>query len=97
MVAMSVANFFAYLSKSMLDFTEWNIPVLNNTNDNNLLLITKLTIKTYLQSISLTKKKNIQLKHYLQVISFQKLLFISIKKTGSIKNNSFRLKMKLKY
>ena len=64
----------------MLDFTEWNIPVLNNINDNNLLLITKLTIKTYLQSISLTKKKNIQLKHYLQVISFQKLLFISIKK-----------------
>ena len=64
----------------MLDFTEWNIPVLNNINDNNLLLITKLTIKTYLQSISLTKKKNIRLKHYLQVISFQKLLFISIKK-----------------
>ena len=64
----------------MLDFTEWNIPVLNNINDNNLLLITKLTIKTYLQSISLTKKKKIQLKHYLQVISFQKLLFISIKK-----------------
>ena len=79
----------------MLDFTEWNIPVLNNINDNNLLLTTKLTIKTYLQSISLTKKKNIQLKHYLQVISFKKLLFISIKKkTGSIKNNSFRLKMK---
>ena len=43
----------------MLDFTEWNIPVLNNINDNNLLLITKLTIKTYLQSISLTKKKKI--------------------------------------
>ena len=67
--------------------------------------MTKLTIKTYLQSISLTKKKNVQLNPYLQVISFQKLLFISIKKksfqflkkTGSIENNSFRLKMKLKY
>ena len=37
------------------------------------LLITKLTIKTYLQLISL--------KHYLQVISFHKLLLIFIKKT----------------
>ena len=46
----------------MLDFTEWNIPVLNNINDNNLLLITKLTIKTYLQSISLTKKKKYSVK-----------------------------------
>ena len=63
---------------------------------NNLLLITKLTIKTYLQLMSL-KKKN-----YLQVISFHKLLFISIlkkiyfnwKKLISVKNNSFRLKMK---
>ena len=58
--------------------------------------MTKLTIKTYLQLMSL-KKKN-----YLQVISFHKLLFISIlkkihfnwKKLISIKNNSFQLKMK---
>ena len=41
--------------------------------NNKLLLITKLTIKTYLQLISL--------KHYLQVISFHKLLLIFIKKT----------------
>ena len=61
---------------------------------NNLLLITKLTIKTYLQLISLKKKKNIQSKHYLQVISFHKLLFISIlkKKFISIEKNSFQLK-----
>ena len=44
----------------------------------NLLLITKLTIKTYLQLISL-KKKKIQSKPYLQVISFHKLMFISFK------------------
>ena len=61
---------------------------------NNLLLITKLTIKTYLQLISLKKKKNIQSKHYLQVISFHKLLFILIlkKKFISIEKNSFQLK-----
>ena len=41
--------------------------------NNKLLLTTKLTIKTYLQLISL--------KHYLQVISFHKLLLIFIKKT----------------
>ena len=52
-------------------------------------------MKTYLQLISLKKKKYIQSKQYLQAISFQKLLFISIKKNLiSIKNNSFRLKMK---
>ena len=44
----------------------------------NLLLITKLTIKTYLQLISL-KKKKIQSKPYLQVISFHKLMCISFK------------------
>ena len=37
-------------------------------------------MKTYLQLISLKKKKYIQSKQYLQAISFQKLLFISIKK-----------------
>ena len=41
----------------------------NNNNNLNPLLISKLTIKTYLQLVSL-KKKNIQSKHYLQVISF---------------------------
>ena len=47
----------------------------------NLLLITNLTIKTYLQLILLKKKKKIQSKHYiLQVISFHKLVFILIKK-----------------
>ena len=52
----------------------------NNNNNNNLnpLLISKLAIKTYLQLVSL-KKKNVQSKYYLQVISFHKLLFISIK------------------
>ena len=40
-----------------------------------------LTIKSHLQLISQKKKKkNIQSKQYLQVISFHKLLFISIKK-----------------
>ena len=59
----------------------------------NYFIDNKLTIKNlkFLQLISL-KKKNIytyiQSKHYLQVISFHKFLFISIKK------NSFRLKMK---
>ena len=43
-------------------------------------MITKLTIKSYLQLISL-KKKTIQSKHYLQVNSFHKLLLIFIKKT----------------
>ena len=57
--------------------------------NNNLLLITKLTLKIYSQLISLKKKKNIQSKHYLQVISFHKLLFISIYKK---KLNSFQLK-----
>ena len=39
---------------------------------NNLLLITKLTIKTYLQSISLKKKKkkNIQSKPYSSPVVF---------------------------
>ena len=43
-------------------------------------------MKTYLQLISLKKKKYIQSKQYLRAISFQKRLFISIKK------NSFQLK-----
>ena len=59
----------------------------------NYFIDNKLTIKNlkFLQLISLKKKKiytYIQSKHYLQVISFHKFLFISIKK------NSFRLKMK---
>ena len=51
--------------------------------NNKLLLITKLTIKTHLQLISLKMKKYvyIQSKHYLQVISIHKLLLIFIKKT----------------
>ena len=49
-------------------------------NKNNLLLIINLTIKTYLQLISLKKKKTIQSKHFLQIISFYRLLFILIKK-----------------
>ena len=64
--------------------------------------ITKLTIKTYLQLISLKKKKkNIESKHYLQVISFHMFLFISIKKKFisikkkrkfiTVKKNSFQL------
>ena len=65
--------------------------------------ITKLTIKTYLQLISLKKKKkNIESKHYLQVISFHMFLFISIKKKKfisikkkrkfiTVKKNSFQL------
>ena len=57
--------------------------LLHIIKNNNLLLITKLTIKTYLQLISLKRKKYvyIQSKHYLQVISFHKLLLIFIKKT----------------
>ena len=54
--------------------------------NNNLLLTTKLAIKTYLQLISLKKKKTVRSKHYLQVSSFHRLLFISIKK------NSIQLK-----
>ena len=51
--------------------------------NNKLLLITKLTIKTHLQLISLKMKKYvyIQSKHYLQIISFHNLLLIFIKKT----------------
>ena len=52
----------------------------NIMNKNNLLLIINLTIKTYLQLISLKKKKTIQSKHFLQIISFYRLLFILIKK-----------------
>ena len=57
--------------------------LLHIITNNKLLLITKLTIKTYLQLISLKRKKYvyIQSKHYLQVISFHKLLLIFIKKT----------------
>ena len=44
-------------------------------------MTTKLTIKTYLQLMSL-KKKSIRSKHYLQVISFHSLLFIWIKKNS---------------
>ena len=56
----------------------------------NYFIDNKLTIKNlkFLQLIALKKKKYIQSKYYLQVISFHKFLFISIKK------NSFRLKMK---
>ena len=60
----------------------------------NLLLITKLTIETYLQLISLKKKRKIfsQSTIYLQVISFHKLLFISFKqKSFQLKKNSFQL------
>ena len=53
-------------------------------NENNLVLMTMLTIKTYLQLISL-KKKTIRPKYYLQIMSCR-LLFIWIKK------NSFQLK-----
>ena len=48
--------------------------------ENNLLFIIKLAIKTSLQLISLKKKKTIQSKHFLQIISFHRLLFIFIKK-----------------
>ena len=47
-------------------------------NENNLVLMTMLTIKTYLQLISL-KKKTIRPKYYLQIMSCR-LLFIWIKK-----------------
>ena len=51
--------------------------------NNKISLITKLTIKTHLQLISLKMKKYvyIQSKHYLQIISFHNLLLIFIKKT----------------
>ena len=45
-------------------------------NENNLVLMTMLTIKTYLQLISL-KKKTIRPKYYLQIMSCR-LLFIWI-------------------
>ena len=68
----------------------------NNNNDDdddnknpNLLLISKLTVKTYLQLISLKKKKK-----FSQSTMFHKLLLISIKKIVLIKRKtlcSFRL------
>ena len=65
----------------------------------NLLLTTKPTIKTYLQLISLMKKKTVRSKHYLQVISFHRLLFFWISKNSiqltkfiSVKTISFHLK-----
>ena len=51
-------------------------------NENNPVLMTMLTIKTYLQLISL-KKKTIRPKYYLQIMSCR-LLFM--------KKNSFQLK-----
>ena len=50
-------------------------------------MIPKLTIKTCLQNnyyfnFTEEEEKKIQSKHYLQVISFQKLLFISVKKNS---------------
>ena len=56
-------------------------------NENNLVLMTMLTIKTYLQLISL-KRKTIRPKYYLQIMSCR-LLFIWIKKNSfQLKNNS---------
>ena len=58
----------------------------NNNNDNNnpnLLLISKLTVKTYLQLISLKKKKK-----FSQSTIFHKLLLISIKKIVLIKRKT---------
>ena len=56
-------------------------------NENNLVLMTMLTIKTYLQLISL-KKKTIRPKYYLQIMSCR-LLFIWTKKNSfQLKNNS---------
>ena len=62
----------------------------NNNNDDdddnknpNLLLISKLTVKTYLQLISLKKKKK-----FSQSTMFHKLLLISIKKIVLIKRKT---------
>ena len=73
----------------------WHPSVLNclhnsdNNNNTNTLFITKLTIKTYLQLISLKKKKNIFSQSAIyKSFHFIKLLFILIKK------NSCQLKKK---
>ena len=60
-------------------------------NDKNIQNHRLYTIKTYLQLIS-EDEKNIQWKHYVQVMSFHKLLFISIlKKSFQLKKTSFQL------
>ena len=76
----------------MLSKRNWIIIIINNSNNNNdklasdLLLITKLTKESYLQSISLKKKNLFKSKNYLHnSFRLKKRHLISIEKIHSKK------------